>query len=214
MPAPRVYNSSKKESLVDAVAAVRGGMSIRQASEEFDVRKSTLHDRLKNIHAKEPGRPCELDDGMEKTLAELIDVVAEWGYPLGGFEIKMMVKNFLDAKGEVSAVFSNNKPGDRWLKGFATRCQMSARAASNIRRARAMISQEVVNEFFDEFVAGVGDIPPEKVFNFDETNFTDDPGMKKCFVRRGARRVCAPRRDDTRTFKDCHLGHVVRVGER
>ena len=60
----------------------------------------------------------------------------------------MMVKNFLDVKGEVSAVFSNNKPGDRWLKGFATRCQMSARAASNIRRARAMISQEVVNEFF------------------------------------------------------------------
>ena len=43
--------------------------------------------------------------------------------------------------------------------------------------------------FFDEFVAGVGDIPPEKVFNFDETNFTDDPGMKKCFVLRGARRV-------------------------
>ena len=71
MPAPRVYNSSKKESLVDAVAAVHGGMSIRQASEEFDVRKSTLHDRVKNIHAKEPGRLCELDDGMEKTLAEL-----------------------------------------------------------------------------------------------------------------------------------------------
>ena len=31
--------------------------------------------------------------------------------------------------------------------------------------------------------------PPEKVFNFDETNFTDDLGVKKCFVRRGARRV-------------------------
>ena len=23
------------------------------------------------------------------------------------------------------------------------------------------------------------------MFNFDETNFTNDPGMKKCFVRRG-----------------------------
>ena len=40
-----------------------------------------------------------------------------------------------------------------------------------------MISQEIVNEFFDELVAGVGDIPPERIFNFDETNFTDDPGM-------------------------------------
>ena len=81
MPAPRLYGSSKKEALVDAVAAVRGGMSIRQASEEFDIRKSTLHGRVKNLHAKEPGRPCELDGATEKTLAELVDVVAEWGYP-------------------------------------------------------------------------------------------------------------------------------------
>ena len=70
------------------------------------------------------------------------------GLPLGGLEIKLKVKNFFDMKGEVSAVFSNNKPGDRWLKGFAKRCQMSARAALNIRRARAIISQDVVNEFF------------------------------------------------------------------
>ena len=79
MPAPHLYGSSKKEALVDAVAAVYGGMTIRQASEEFDVRKSTLHDRVKNLHAKEPGRPCELDGATEKTLAEL---VAEWGYSL------------------------------------------------------------------------------------------------------------------------------------
>ena len=189
MLAPRLYNSSKKEALVDAVPAVRGGISIRPASEEFDVRKSTLHDRGKNVHAKEPGRPCELDDRMEKTLAKLIDVLAEWGYLLGGFKIKMMVKNFLDTKGEVSAVFSNNLPGNRWLKAFAKRCQMSASVASNIRRARAMISQDIVNEFFDELVAAVGDTPPEKIFNFDETNFTDDPGMKKCVVRLVARHV-------------------------
>ena len=87
------------------------------------MRKSTLHDRVKNVHAKEPGRSWELDDGMEKTLTELIDVVAEWGYSLGGFEIKMMVKNFLDTKGDVSAVLSNHKSGDRWLKRFATRYQ-------------------------------------------------------------------------------------------
>ena len=48
---------------------------------EFDIRKSTLHDRVTNLHAKEPRRPCELDGATEKTLAELVDVVAEWGYP-------------------------------------------------------------------------------------------------------------------------------------
>ena len=167
--APRLYNSSKKVALVDAVTTVRGGMSIRQASEEIDVKNSTLHDRVNNVHAKEPGRPCTLDDAD----------VAKCGYPLGGFETKMIVMNFLDNKGEVLAVFPNTLPGDRWLKGLAKRCQMSARVASNIRRARAMIFQQIVNEFFDEVVAGVGDIPPEKIFNFEVTNVTDDPGMKK-----------------------------------
>ena len=52
--------------------------------------------------------------------------------------------------------------------------------------------------FFDELVAGIGDITPEKIFSFDEINFTDDPGMKKCFV-------CG---DDPRARQDCHLGHV------
>ena len=42
---------------------------------------------------------------------------------------------------------------------------------------------------FDELVAAVGDTPPEKIFNFDETNFTDDPGMKKCVVWLVAHRV-------------------------
>ena len=103
MPAPRLYNSSK-EALVDAVATVRGRMSICQASEEFDVRKSTLRDRVKNMHSKEPSRPCERDGVTEKTLAELVNVVSEWGYSLGlgGLEIKRMVKNFLDTKGGVS----------------------------------------------------------------------------------------------------------------
>ena len=35
------------------------------------------------------------------------------GATQGGFETKMMVRNFLDTKGEVSAVFPNNLLGDR-----------------------------------------------------------------------------------------------------
>lgn len=30
-------------------------------------------------------------------------------------------------------------------------------------------------------------IPPENVFNFDETNLTDDLGSKKCVVNRGTK---------------------------
>ena len=39
------------------------------------------------------------------------------------------------------------------------------------------------NEFFDnleELVEKFGPIPPESIYNYDETNQTDDPGCKKC----------------------------------
>ena len=189
-PPPRAYNTSKKPDLEAAVIAVRAGMSIRQASAEFDVRRSTLHDKVKNTHDRDPGRPCRLSADMEKILSEMVDVVAQWGYPLRGLEIKYMVKYYLDTLGEVSPVFIDNKPGDRWLRGFVKRCAMSARVATNIKRARAAITEESLNGFFDEFEGGgAADVPPDRMFNFDETNFTDDPGTEKCFVRRGTRRV-------------------------
>ena len=87
-------------------------------------------------------------------------------------------------------MFVNNLPGDRWLRSFATRNQLSARVTSDIKRARVSVSEATINDFFDELRAGgVEDTPPSHVFNFDETNFTDDPGAKKCFVRRSSRRV-------------------------
>ena len=138
------------------------------------------------MHAKEPGHPWELDGATGKTLAELVDVVTEAGDKTHGEELSRHQGNFLDT----ILGLPNNLLGDRWVKRFAKRCQMSERVASNIRQARASISQEISNEFFDEFVGGFGNIPPsEKMFNFDKTNFTDDPGMKKCFVGRGARCV-------------------------
>ena len=69
---------------------------------------------------------------------------------------------------------------------------MSKWAASNIKRARASVDEEVTNQFFDNVATtldGLGDIPPENIFNFDETNHSDDPGAKDVFVRRGRSRV-------------------------
>ena len=72
------------------------------------------------------------------------------------------------------------------VQPLGTRCVKHQ--ASNIKRARASLSEAMVNEFFDELTAGgVADVPPTNNFNFDETNFSDDPGAKKCFVRRSTR---------------------------
>ena len=42
-----------------------------------------------------------------------------------------------------------NLPGDDWVNGFAKRNNLSKRAASNIKRSRAAIDKETVNDFFN-----------------------------------------------------------------
>ena len=70
-------------------------------------------------------------------------------------------------------------PGDDWVTGFIRRHQLTIRQADNVKPARACISKEAVDSFFDNLEAEIKDIPPTHIFNFDETNFTDDPKKRR-----------------------------------
>ena len=47
---------------------------------------------------------------------------------------------------------------------------LSTRTANLIKRSRAALSHEIVDDFFEKFKQTMGDIPPENVYNYDETN--------------------------------------------
>ena len=51
----RLYGYCDINNLNRPVEAVRNGMSIRKAAIEFDVKRSTLHDRVKGKHIKKVG---------------------------------------------------------------------------------------------------------------------------------------------------------------
>mgnify|MGYP003623630680 FL=1 len=42
-----------------------------------------------------------------------------------------------------------------------------------------------MKEFFENLRESLEGIPPENVINYDETNFSDDPGRKHVVVKRG-----------------------------
>lgn len=48
--------------------------------------------------------------------------------------------------------------------------------AENIKRARAAVCPETINEYFDNLDTSLQDVKPKNVVNYDETNFVDDPG--------------------------------------
>ena len=38
------------------------------------------------------------------------------------------------------------------------------------------MSQEVIREYMDNIETEIADIPPHRIFNYDETNILDNPG--------------------------------------
>jgi hypothetical protein len=79
-------------------------------------------------------------------------------------------------------------PTRRWVDRFMGRHpDFRLRSANPIKRARAGVSREVIKEFFDNYIVAVEGIPPENILNYDETNFSDNPGVKKCLFRKGTK---------------------------
>ena len=58
------------------------------------------------------------------------------------------------------------------------RHNLTKRITDNVKAARAEVNAEVLNSYFDRLKETLNEIPPPNVFNYDETNVTDDPGAQ------------------------------------
>ena len=59
----------------------------------------------------------------------------------------------------------------------------------NVKASRAEVNEDVINSYFQHLEDSLKDVPPSKLFNYDGTNVTDDPGSKQVITRRGRNRV-------------------------
>lgn len=76
------------------------------------------------------------------------------------------------------------------MKSFINRHKdlISKRMCQNISRKRAAVSIEGVNRCFANLEsAGLSNVPPENVVNYDETNFCDGPKGALMFYRKGTK---------------------------
>lgn len=77
-----------------------------------------------------------------------------------------------------------------WASSFLVRHKhlLGERFASNISKSRASVSPADVNAYFDHLEVTVKDVPVSiNVFNYDESDLSDDPGKKKCIFKRGTK---------------------------
>jgi len=171
----------------EAVAMVKSGVSVREAGQATNVPKSTIMDRISGAHGSKRGRPTELTEEEEEYIKEMVLLLGDWGFPFTRLDLRLFVKSYLDKKGMVSR-FKNNFPTKRFVDTFVNRHpELRMRNTNPIKRARAAVSREKVMMFYNNYKKCVEDLPPENVFNYDETCMRDDPGSKKCLFRKGTK---------------------------
>ena len=119
--AKRNRDNYDDEQLKEAVkAVVEDNMSVRKASERYNVPKSTLQDRVSGKHSSKHGRPKELSDEEEELIKERIILLAEWGFPFTKQDLCYFIKSYLDKAGDTKR-FVDNLPTRRFVERFLGR---------------------------------------------------------------------------------------------
>jgi hypothetical protein len=94
-------------------------------------------------------------------------------------------QQYLDKKGETTA-FKDNLRTRRFVISFLKRRkQFSLRKTNPLKRSR--VYREEVQRFFANFAKVVEGVPPENIFNFDESPMRGDPKNSKCIFTRGTK---------------------------
>lgn len=189
IPGSRPYRNYKPEDVENAVKAVQAGMSVQLASQTYKVPRPTISRKLLGRNTRPVGHPTVLSTEEERLISHTLGVVAEWGFPLSKLDVRDVVKKFLDKQGRNIRIFHQNTPGPDFIDSFMQRNNLTIRTASNIKRSRSSVSREDINNFFNNALIALDDVKPENLYNYDETNITDDPGAKKVIVPRNTRRV-------------------------
>lgn len=191
-PGTRRYGSKSNYTLAvleECLEKVRSGiLSAYAAAKEYKIPINTIKNKIKNRHIEKVGRPTALLEEEENIIKDHVMVLADSGIPIGIDDVTLIIQRYLNSTNRKVKVFKNNRPGWEWGKLFLERHQdLKATLGHNISRSRAQVNEDKINEFFNNLESEIQGVPPENIFNFDETGFHDDPKKKKLLFRRKCR---------------------------
>ncbi|KAJ8945538.1 hypothetical protein NQ318_020383 [Aromia moschata] len=185
----RSYKNYTPETLEAALAEVKTKkLSLRKAAEKYQIHYNTLWLKLNGKHTRPHGKPRVFTDEEENAFTAHVIAMSSFEFPVTAWDLKLIVKSYLDRQGRTVRAFQANLPGKDWLTSFLRRHhELTQRIAQNISHARAATDEETVNNFFNNLEEELRDIPPSNIWNYDETNLVDDPGKPKIITKRGTK---------------------------
>lgn len=183
----RPYRNYTEQTLESAVRLVLNGTSYRDAGRRFGIPWKTIWNKVKGKHSKKVGGPTKLTEMEERHFVDVLLVAGEFGSPLTAFDLRILVKMYLNKAGKTIRQFDANMPGIDWVAKFLERHndRLSQRSCQNIKRCRAEKTLDEIQDYFANLERSIQNVPPCNILNYDETNLSDDPGSRKSIFRRG-----------------------------
>jgi len=157
-----------------------------KASEKYNIPWSTIKNKLKGQHSKTVGRQPVFNEAEEECFVEHMMKLTDYGFPIDTLDFRMFIKAYLDRLHR----FKDNVPGLDFICGFLSRHKsLSVRLSTNVKKARMKVNEETLSKYIDNLKVELEGISPAQIWNYDETNMTDDPGQKCVICRRGMKYV-------------------------
>ena len=193
---PRNAPSWSFEDLTSAMDAVRNGnISIRQAAITYGIPRGTLHDKLTGRRQLEPTPSTQLTEEEEQQIVQWLKDMSANGFGRNKTDLLRTVKSYLDYNNRVT-MWKDNLPGDMWYRLFRKRHpEIVVRKPQKLGKQRALITEEMVANWFERLRTNICDIDPEilldpaRIYNADETGFHLDPQSGNVLSFAGARYV-------------------------
>lgn len=180
----RPYKPYSERSMDQCIRDIKTNkLTQREAAKRYKIPRSSVILKLKAVRenkVKPPGRQCIFFPEEEQAFVDHAIAMCKFGFPITLFDLRYIVKIYLDSSDRKVKTFRENFPGKRWAECFLERHKkkLSQRFCSNIKRVRAAVNEDIINEFFAHLEDEIKDVPPNLIYNYDETNLVDDPGKK------------------------------------
>ena len=177
-------------------------MGINKAAKTFSIPKTTLLRRFKqkNKYANDStiqlGRPIDIPMELEQQLAEHCLKLESMFYGLTPTNVRKLAYQ-LASTNNIKTRFNDDKQiaGKEWLHGFLSRHPvLSIRTPEPTSLSRASAFNVVqVKRFYDllESIIMDNDIPPNKIYNMDESGVTVVNNVSKVIGRKGKHQIGA-----------------------
>lgn len=157
-------------------------LTLHNAATQYNIPKSTLHDRLKNktkIKSQSLGRSTALPEKEENKLANGLKILEKWGFGLSRKEVIFMVSKFV-ARNNIITPFKNNTPGADWFQNLKKRHNLSITVPQPVEYARKKMTDPfIVDDYFQKLNSTLEELQlqdsPDQIWNLDETSICLDP---------------------------------------